>query len=153
MARIKIKLGINEIEIESRDLDINNENIVQTINIIADKIMENNNQLVFNEPMKKRIDCSEIVSSKETKYSELHEQVVIHPHEIKSKLYILTKQLFFNQPRTVSEIINQLRDHGWVSNPLDVSKELIKMVFSKEILRNSYDDKSHYFVKTPLLSN
>ena len=155
MARIKIKIGINEIEVESRDLDINNENIIETINTVV-KVTKNNNQLTLNGSLRNRIIDLETDSSKEEN-RELHEQelehVVINSHEIRSKLYILTKQSFFNQPRTVNEIVNKLRDYGWISNPLDVSKELIKMVFNKEMLKNSYDDKLHYFVKTPLLSN
>ena len=47
---------------------------------------------------------------------------------------ILSENSFFmTNLRTVSETVNELRERGWVVNPLDVSKVLAKMAFSKEL--------------------
>ena len=67
--------------------------------------------------------------------------------EIKSKLRILETSGFFESPHTVAEIVQQLREYGWAASILDVSKVLSKMATKKEILKNSENDRIHYFVK------
>ena len=66
---------------------------------------------------------------------------------------ILAKNYFFDQPRTVSETMNELRENGWIASLLDVSKALSKMAFNKEILKNKQGKRSYYFVKEALLTN
>ena len=66
---------------------------------------------------------------------------------------ILSKNSFFDKPRTVSETVNELREHGWVVNPLDASKILAEMAFSKELTKGKQDDRSFYFVQKELLAN
>jgi hypothetical protein len=46
-----------------------------------------------------------------------------------------------------------LREHGWVVNPLDASKILAEMAFSKELTKGKQDDRSFYFVQKELLAN
>ena len=84
---------------------------------------------------------------------EFSEPKHITSHEIKSKLRILETSRFFDSPRTVTETVEQLREYGWASSPLDVSKALAKMASSKEIMKNSYENRTHYFVQESLLSN
>jgi len=66
---------------------------------------------------------------------------------------ILSKNSFFDKPRTVSETVNELREQGWVVNPLDASKILAEMAFSKELRKGKQDDRSFYFVQKELLAN
>jgi hypothetical protein len=73
--------------------------------------------------------------------------------EIKSKLRILETSRFFDSPRTVTETVEQLREYGWATSSLDVSKALAKMASSKEIMKNSYENRTHYFVQESLISN
>ena len=68
---------------------------------------------------------------------EFNEPKYITSHEIKSKLRILETSRFFDSPRTVTETVQQLREYGWASSPLDVSKALAKMASNKEIMKNS----------------
>ena len=42
-------------------------------------------------------------------------------------------------------------EHGWHASALDVSVALTKMAFSKELLKNSHDDRSYYFAKTAMV--
>ena len=58
-----------------------------------------------------------------------------------------------DRPRTVSETVNELRERGWVVNPLDVSKVLAKMAFSKELSKGKQADRSFYFVQNEMLTN
>ena len=73
--------------------------------------------------------------------------------ELRGKLMILSKNSFFDKPRTVSETIDELRGRGWIVNPLDVSKTLAKMAFSKELKKGKQADRSFYFVQKELLTN
>jgi len=84
---------------------------------------------------------------------EFNEPKYITFHEIKSKLRILETSRFFDSPRTVTETVEQLREYGWATSSLDVSKALAKMASSKEIMKNSHENRTHYFVQEPLVSN
>jgi hypothetical protein len=52
----------------------------------------------------------------------------------------------------VTETVQQLREFGWAASSLDVSKALAKMASSKEILKNSFENRTHYFVEEPLVN-
>ena len=56
-------------------------------------------------------------------------------NQIKSKLRILETSKFFESPRTVTEIVQQLREYGWATSPLDVSKILAKMASVNEMMK------------------
>ena len=71
---------------------------------------------------------------------------------IKDKIDFLDKKSFFNQPRTVSDTVGELREYGWSASPLLVSKVLVVMAFNKEILKNSQDKRSYYLSKEALLT-
>ena len=84
---------------------------------------------------------------------EFGEPVFVPLDELHGKLLILSKNSFFDKPRIVSETVNELREHGWITNPLDVSKILAKMAFGKELRKGKQDDRSFYFVQKELLAN
>jgi hypothetical protein len=84
---------------------------------------------------------------------EFNEPKPISSTEIKDKLKILENNSFFNAPRTVTETVEQLREYGWVASPLDVSKALVNMASNKEILKNSTENRTHYFVEEALIAN
>ena len=67
--------------------------------------------------------------------------------EIKSKLLILEKSGFFESPHTVGEIVQQLREYGWVASLLDVSKVLSKMASKREISKISQNNRFYYSVE------
>ncbi|NWJ22560.1 hypothetical protein HX849_08740, partial [Marine Group I thaumarchaeote] len=84
---------------------------------------------------------------------EFGEPVFVPLNELHEKLLILSKNSFFDKPRTVSETVNELREHGWIANPLDASKILAKMAFCKELRKGKQADRSFYFVQKELLAN
>ena len=56
----------------------------------------------------------------------------------------LIEDAFFDQARTVSEVVEQLREYGWSAVPLDVSKVLATMAFTHELQKDLKDKRSYY---------
>jgi hypothetical protein len=160
LAKIKLKLGENEIEIDSRDFYVDNQTLGEVIDSISQYLPENQAKIVY-EPISVKptgINQStqsglESLDNAETYEPEFDEPKYITSYEIKSKLRILETSRFFNSPRTVTETVQQLREFGWAASPLDVSKALAKMASSKEILKSSFENRTRYFVEEPLVIN
>ena len=161
MARIKLKLGENEIEVDSRDFYVDNQTLGEVIDSISHHLPENHAKIVYEtESITKSTQAEhsaqfglEHLDDAEVYEPEFSEPKHITSHEIKSKLRILETSRFFDSPRTVTETVEQLREYGWATSPLEVSKALAKMASSKEIMKNSYENRTHYFVQESLLSN
>ena len=152
MARIKIKLGPNEIEVDSRDFYVDNDSLSSVIENISNHLSENN-----SSSSNSKVNVSSLVldglDDVEVFEPEFSQPVKVNGSEIKSKLQILQNSKFFSSPRTVSEVVQQLREYGWISSALDVSKALAKMALSKEINKNLDGNKTHYFLQEKLILN
>ena len=149
MARIKIKIGVNEIEVESRDFYVDNTTIGEIIDNISNHLPESQANTVYeNQTINSSGNGLESLDNAEAYEPEFNEPEHIAFPEIKSKLRILETSKFFNLPRTVTETVQQLREYGWAASPLDVSKALAKMASNKEIMKNSSDNRLHYFVES-----
>jgi len=164
MAKIKIKFGENELEIESRDFYIDNASLGEVIASVSKYIQENNAQVVFeHQPVENSSGNSDIYETTKDTLANLEEAEIHEPEfsdpisipssEINNKLKILEKNSFFNLQRTVSETVEQLREYGWKANALDVSKALTKMALHKEILKNSIKKKTFYCSKHVMIVN
>jgi len=154
MAKIRLKFGENEIEVESKDFYVDNKSI--------DEVIYNLSRFVArNQTEEQRTDTQvEILSealNNESKINylssledaEIHEPEFVQPisidrNQIRSKIHILARDSFFEQPRTVSEVIAQLREYGWAAVPLDVSKVLASMALKKEIQKDMRERRSYY---------
>ncbi len=163
MAKIKIKYGENEIEIESRDFYVDNQTLGEVIENVTTHLEENKARIVYDDNLPKQTVQSKKNYQSSIAYlntldnAEVHEPEYSDPipilyEEINDKIKILARKSFFNKPRTVSETVSQLREFGWSASPLHVSKTLVKMAFNKEILKNSYQNRSFYFAKEVLLT-
>jgi len=161
MARIKLKIGENEIEVDSRDFYVDNQTIGEIIDNISNYLPENPKKIVYEtesienstkpeQPIQSGLESLDDVEIFEPEFSD---PKYITPREIKSKLRILETSRFFDSPRTVTEIVQQLREYGWATSPLDVSKILAKMASTKEIMKNIHEDRAHYFVKDALIAS
>jgi len=161
LARIKLKVGENEIEVDSRDFYVDNQTLGEVIDNISHHLPENQAKIVYeSESTPKSSEAAnstqyglEYLDDAEVYEPEFNEPKYITSHEIKSKLRILETSRFFDSPRTVTETVQQLREYGWASSPLDVSKALAKMASNKEIMKNSHENRTHYFVEEPLVVN
>jgi len=161
LARIKLKIGENEIEVDSRDFYVDNQTLGEIIDSISRHLPENHTKIVYEtESIPKSTQAEhpaqyglENLDDAEVYEPEFNEPKYITPHEIKSKLRILETSRFFDSPRTVTETVQQLREYGWASSSLDVSKALAKMASNKELMKNSHENRAHYFVRESLISN
>ena len=142
MAKIRVKQGNNEIEIDSRDFYVDNDT--------AEEVIEALKQLMNNKPSHNVINSLEDAEFHEPEFSQ---PVTIKVDNIKNKLRILAKNSFFDQPRTVGEAVSELSEYGWSASPLDVSVALTKMAFTKEFLKNTEEERNFYFSKEALLTN
>jgi DNA mismatch repair ATPase MutS len=153
MAKIKLKFGENEIEVDSRDFYVDNQTLGEVIENLAKLMEENQTKPIYENPPSNPIinesnfDSLNSLEDVEIFEPEFNEPKLIQSSEIKDKLQILEKNAFFNVPRTVTDTVQQLREYGWVASPLDVSKALVNMASNKEICKNSTENRTHYFVE------
>jgi hypothetical protein len=154
MAKIRLKFGENEIEVESKDFYVDNKSI--------DEVIYNLSRFVAgNQTEEQRTNAQvEIIreslnNDSKTNYlslledAEIHEPEFVQPisidrNQIRSKIHILARDSFFEQPRTVSEVVAQLREYGWAAVPLDVSKVLANMALKKELQKDMREKRSYY---------
>ncbi|MGI0026588.1 MAG: hypothetical protein ACREAD_01945 [Nitrosopumilaceae archaeon] len=153
MAKIRLKFGENEIEVESKDFYVDNKSI--------DEVIYNLSRFVArNQTEEQRTNAQveilrEALNESKTNYlssledAEIHEPEFVQPisidrNQIRSKIHILARDSFFEQPRTVSEVVAQLREYGWAAVPLDVSKVLANMALKKEIQKDMREKRSYY---------
>ena len=155
LARIKLRIGDNEIEIDSRDFYVDNSTIGKVIENITMILQESSARIVpySNDYSATEDSALSSLENAEVYEPEFGEPIFVPINELHGKLAILSKNSFFDKPRTVSETVNELREHGWIVNPLDVSKILAKMAFSKELTKGKQADRSFYFVQKELLTN
>ena len=156
LANIKIRVGDNEIEIDSRDFYVDNNTIGKVIADITALLQESSSRILpySNEyNLEENNTPLDSLENAEVYEPEFGEPVFVPIKELRSKLILLSKNSFFDKPRTVSETVSELHERGWIANPLDVSKILAKMAFSKELKKGKQADRSFYFVQKELLTN
>jgi len=147
LARIKIKYGQNEIEIESKDFYIDNESIEQVICNLASFVKDPTSNIQYEYSSDQLVQTAGLLNSLND--AEIHEPEFVKPifidkDHIRSKIQILIGDAFFDQARTVSEVIAQLREYGWSTVPLDVSKVLTNMAFTNELEKELREKRSYY---------
>ncbi len=149
MARIKLRLGDNEIEVDSRDFYIDNDTVGTVIDNLTSHLPDNKASLVHISDPKAYLPNRSALASlddAEAFEPEFSEPKSISTDEIRSKLQILESSRFFDTPRTVGEIAQQLREYGWSANLLDISIVLARMAMYKELARHTSDDKVQYMI-------
>ena len=159
MARIKLKIGENELEVDSRDFYVDNQTLGEIIDNISQYMPENQAKIVYeSQPSSKSISNKtdhglEYLDDAETFEPEFNEPKYIQTNEIVSKLKILETSKFFDSPRSVSETVQQLREYGWATSSLDVSKALAKMALNKKFTKVSTENQIRYSIEQLPLSN
>jgi DNA mismatch repair ATPase MutS len=155
LARIKLKIGENELEVDSRDFYVDNQTLGEIIDNISQYLPENQAKIVYESTPTKlnsTIHGLENLDDAETFEPEFNEPKYITSTEIKSKLKILETSKFFDSPRTVSETVQQLREYGWATGTLDVSKALAKMSLNKKFTKSLSENKTCYLIEQLPLS-
>jgi len=164
MAKIRLRFGENEVEVDSRDFYIDNETVGQVISDLTSRLEEGRARIINDgnislEPPKEitqayqaNLDYLKILNDAEFHESEFTPPTPINQDEVPDKIELLERDLFFAKPRTVSETVEQLREYGWLASPLDVSKALARRAFRKELLKNSQENKTYYFKESQIIS-
>ena len=142
MAKIRIKQGSNEIEIDSRDFYVDNDSVADVVETLK--------KLLHERP---QTDVMSSLDNAEFHEPEFSSPTTIAVDDIKNKLRILAKDSFFDQPKSVGETVAQMSEYGWSASPFDVSVALTKMAFNKEFLKNITDEINYYISKEALLTN
>jgi len=142
MAKIRIKQGSNEIEIDSRDFYVDNDSVTDVVETLK--------QLLHERP---QTDVMSSLDDAEFHEPEFSSPSTIAVDDIKHRLRILARDSFFDQPKTVGETVAQMSEYGWSASPFDVSVALTKMAFNKEFLKNTIDERNQYVSKEALLTN
>ena len=154
MARIRLKVGPNEIEIESRDFYIDNETVSKVIGELAQKLEESSVKVLDDHSLDSSQNTAVLDSDldylKMLKNAEVHEPefcspILLTTEELPVKIEELESDGFFTKPKTVSETVEQLLQHGFIVSPLAVSKILAKRAFNKELLKKSQERKTFYY--------
>ena len=154
MAKIRLRVGDSEIEIDSRDFYVDNNTIRKVIADISSLLQESSARILpySNAPSLEENNALDSLENAEVYEPEFGEPVFVPIKELRGKLKRYLETSFFMSPRTVSETVNELREHGWIANPLDVSKVLAEMAFSKELRKGKQGDRSFYFIQEELLT-
>ncbi len=159
MARIKLKIGENELEVDSRDFYVDNQTLGEIIDNISQYMPENQAKIVYeSQPSSKSISNKtdhglEYLDDAETFEPEFNEPKYIQTNEIVSKLKILETSKFFDSPRSVGETVQQLREYGWATSTLDVSKALAKMALNRKFTKVSTENQIRYSIEQLPLSS
>jgi hypothetical protein len=150
LARIKLKIGENELEVDSRDFYVDNQTLGEIVDNISQYLPENQAKIVYGSESTSKPNSTEhgleYLDDAETFEPEFNEPKNISNSEIQSKLKILETNKFFDSPRTVGETVQQLREYGWASSTLDVSKVLAKMALTKIFTKSSTKNKICYSI-------
>ena len=156
MARIKLKIGENELEVDSRDFYVDNQTLGEIVDNISQYLPENQVKIVYGSESTSKPNSAEhgleYLDDAETFEPEFNEPKYISNNEIQSKLKILETSKFFDSPRTVSETVQQLREYGWATGTLDVSKALAKMSLNKKFTKSLSENKTCYLIEQLPLS-
>ena len=148
MARIRIKCGQNEVEIESKDFYIDNQTADEIISNLSAHVREGSQgALQYDYSYSQPAQPSGVLNM--LKDAEIHEPEFARPAflengQIRGKIRTLIEDAFFDQPRTVSEVVSQLHEYGWTAVPLDVSKVLTDMAFTNELHKDLREKRSYY---------
>lgn len=151
MARVKLKVGDSEVEVDSRDFYVDNKTLGEVIDSLSVHLPENTARVVYEQPEPARYGL-ESLEDAEAFEPEFSNPVHVGPGEVKSKIRILETAKFFDSPRTVSEAVQRLREYGWAASPLDVSKALAKMASSREIIKSSGPSRTQYCTKGQIIA-
>ena len=90
MARIKLKIGENELEVDSRDFYVDNQTLGEIIDNISQYLPENQAKIVYESESTSKLNSTEngleYLDDAETFEPEFNEPKYIASTEIKSKL-------------------------------------------------------------------
>ena len=157
MARIRIKYDQNEIEIESKDFYVDNQSVSEVINNLSVFVKDYGTNTLqydysYSQPTQ-GTECLNMLEEAEIHEPEFTKPTFLDKKQLRNKIKVLIEDSFFDQPRTVSEVVSQLHEYGWTAVPLDVSKVLTDMAFNYQLQKELREKRSYYSVAKMLEVN
>ncbi len=145
MAHIRIKIGSNEIEVDSRDFYVDNDTVQQVVEELIKCIPEN--QQHENKP-NYLSDFDSKIKEAEFYEPELEDAGPMHSHQqIREGLRALhNTDNFFESPRTIQEITQRMQKSRWLTNSKIISKVLTDMTNDNEVICNYSKDGTEAYV-------
>jgi hypothetical protein len=156
MAKIRIKYGQNEIEVESKDFYVDNQSVGEVVNNLSVFVKDYGSTPQYDYSCAtpaQGTECLNMLKDAEIHEPEFSTPTFLDKKQIRDKIKILVEDSFFEQPRTVSEVVSQLHEYGWAAVPLDVSKALTDMAFSNQLQKDLREKRSYYSVAKLLQVN
>ena len=103
LAKIKLRVGDSEIEIDSRDFYVDNQTIGKVIENLSSLLQESSARIIpySNESAIEENNALDSLENAEAYEPEFGEPVFVSINELQGKLSILSKNSFFDKPRTV----------------------------------------------------
>ena len=141
MARLRVRSGASEVEIDSRDFYVDNQTIGEVIDLLSSHLPGATIKSTLKPSIPNVLDGLDELEAHEPEFSN---PIMIKISEIREKIALLKSSAFFDEVRTASETVEQLREHGWIVNLLDVSKELAKMSAESIIYVNMRNRRNYY---------
>lgn len=153
MARIRLRLGDREIEVDSRDFYVDNQTLGEVVESLSARLPENRAELVpAAAPAHAAGYALGGMDDAEAFEPEFADPRHVAPADLRPKLRILETGRYFDSPRTVTDVVSQLREYGWAASPLDVSKVLARMASRKEIIRSHQGGQTRYSAAQKLVA-
>lgn len=141
MARLRVRDGPSEVEIDSRDFYVDNDTAGEVIDLVRAHL----------PGAAAGAGALDALEEAEVAEPELPDGGAVprpaapaRREDIRRNVAALTESGFFVEPRTASETAERLRERGWSAGLLEVSKELASMS-SERLIRSSSRDRRKYY--------
>lgn len=140
MARLRVRDGPSEVEIDSRDFYVDNDTAGEVIDLVRAHL----------PGAAAGAGALDALEEAEVAEPELPDGGAAPPvaqarrEDIRRNVAALRESGFFVEPRTASETAERLRERGWGAGLLEVSKELASMS-SERLIRSSSRDRRRYY--------
>ena len=154
MARIKLKIGENEIEVDSRDFYVDNQTLGEIIENITSHLPENQAKIVYETECQnhsKRINNSiwfriHLMMLKHLNLNLMNQNTLLLM-KLNLNLRILETSKFFDSPRTVTETVEQLKRIWMGCKSIRCFKSFSKNGIKQRNYEKFYENRTHYFVE------
>lgn len=142
MARLRVRAGPSEVEIDSRDFYVDNDTVGEVIDLVRTHLP--GADAPAGAGVLDSLEEAEIAEPELPDGGAEPAPAPARREDIRRSVAALSESGFFVEPRTASETAERLRERGWSAGLLEVSKELASMS-SERLIRASSRDRRRYY--------
>lgn len=144
MARLRVRAGPSEVEIDSRDFYVDNDTVGEVIDLVRTHLPGAAAPGGAGTGILDPLEEAEIAEPELPDGGAAPPPAPARREDIRRSVAALRESGFFGEPRTASETAERLRERGWSAGLLEVSKELASMS-SERLIRASSRDRRRYY--------